>query len=86
MSGPQPSIDMLRGAQLAAAQIDKRGAVEGTHITVIRVDDRANPTPGIKVAHTALSRGIVGVIRRFNSSVGVKTLSIYRGAGITCRW
>jgi branched-chain amino acid transport system substrate-binding protein len=85
MTGPQAStgIDMLRGAQLAASQINAGGGVDGKQIQIVPADDRADPSTGIRVAHRMIARGVVGVIGPFNSSVGVKNLPIYRRAGVT---
>ena len=38
--------DMLRGAQLAAMQVNARGGVLGRTIKVVGVDDRADPALG----------------------------------------
>jgi branched-chain amino acid transport system substrate-binding protein len=85
MTGAQAStgIDMLRGAQLAASAINAQGGVSGHQITIVKADDRADPSTGVKVAHQMVADGVSAVIGPFNSSVGVKNLPIYRSAGVT---
>ena len=85
MTGAQAStgIDMLRGAQLAASAINAQGGVSGRQITIVKADDRADPSTGVKVAHQMVSDGVSAVIGPFNSAVGVKNLPIYRSAGVT---
>lgn len=85
MSGAQAStgIDMFRGAQLAANQLNAAGGVDGVKIQLVRADDEASPSAGVTVARRMLSRHVFGVIGPFNSSVGVKNLPIYRAAGVS---
>jgi branched-chain amino acid transport system substrate-binding protein len=85
MTGAQAStgIDMLHGAQLAASALNAQGGVSGHQITIVKADDRADPSTGVKVAHQMVSQGVSAVIGPFNSSVGVKNLPIYRSAGVT---
>jgi branched-chain amino acid transport system substrate-binding protein len=85
MSGAQAStgIDMFRGAQLAANQLNANGGVDGVKIQLVRADDKASASTGESVAHKMVSKHVFGVIGPFNSGVGVKNLSIYRGAGVS---
>lgn len=84
MSGSQAStgIDMLRGAQLAAGQLDSGTGVLGRKVKVVRADDGADPSQGVVVAKAMIARSVTAVVGPFNSSVGVKVLPLYRGAGI----
>jgi branched-chain amino acid transport system substrate-binding protein len=84
MSGEEAStgLDMLRGAQLAAARLNARGGVLGRHVVMVAGDDRADPATGAKVARRLLRSGISAVIGPFNSSVGLRALPIYRAAGL----
>jgi branched-chain amino acid transport system substrate-binding protein len=84
MSGPQAATgrDMLRGAKLAATDINARGGVARMRVEVRAADDAADPSRGRAVARRMVDRGVVGVVGPFNSSVGVKSLPVYRAAGI----
>jgi branched-chain amino acid transport system substrate-binding protein len=84
MSGPQAvtGIDMLRGAKLAATDLNARGGIEGRRVVVKAADDAADPARGRAVARRMVDRDVAGVVGPFNSSVGVKSLPVYRAAGI----
>jgi branched-chain amino acid transport system substrate-binding protein len=83
MTGAQAStgVDMFRGAQLAANQLNARGGIDGVMIRLVQADDEASPTAGVTVARRMVSDRVFSVIGPFNSSVGVKNLPIYRRAG-----
>ena len=84
MSGTEAStgLDMLRGAQLAAARLNARGGVLGRRVTLVAGDDRADPATGAKVARRLVRSGVSAVIGPFNSAVGLQALPIYRAAGL----
>src|SRR6476661_2275569 len=84
MSGPEAStgLDMLHGAQLAAAQLNSGGGVLGRRVVLVPGDDRADPTTGATVARRLVRGGVSAVIGPFNSSVGLQALPIYRAAGL----
>jgi branched-chain amino acid transport system substrate-binding protein len=84
MSGPEAStgLDMLHGAQLAAAQLNAGGGVLGRRVVLVAGDDRADPTTGASVARRLVRGGVRAVIGPFNSSVGLQALPIYRSAGL----
>jgi branched-chain amino acid transport system substrate-binding protein len=84
MTGAEAStgVDMLRGAQLAAAQLNARGGVLGRRVQLVAGDDRADPATGARVARRLVASGVSAVIGPFNSSVGLQTLPIYRAAGL----
>jgi branched-chain amino acid transport system substrate-binding protein len=84
MTGPQAStgIDMANGAQLAAAQINQGGGVDGVMLSIVRVDDQASASRAASVARRAIGAHVFAVVGPFNSSVGVVNLPIYRRAGV----
>ncbi len=84
LTGSQASNgkDMLRGAQLAAMQINARGGVLGRTIKIVGVDDKADPALGAQSVQKAKAAGAVAVIGPYNSSVGLVNLSLYEEAGI----
>ena len=84
MSGDEAStgLDMLRGAQLAAARLNAGGGVLGRRVVLAAGDDRADPATGAKVARRLVRRGVSAVVGPFNSSVGLLALPLYRAAGL----
>ena len=84
LTGSQASNgkDMLRGAQLAAMQVNARGGVLGRTIKIVGVDDKADPALGAQAVQEAKAAGAIAVIGPYNSSVGLVNLSLYEEAGI----
>ncbi len=84
LSGEQASLGrgMLKGAQLAATQLNARGGILGKQVEVIPIDDAADPATGVKAAKAAIAEGLDGIVGPYNSGVGVETLPLYRDAGL----
>ena len=74
--------DMLRGAELAADEINAAGGVDGRQIEIVPIDDAADPDTGVTAAAAAIEAGLDGVVGPYNSGVGIKTLPLYVEAGI----
>ncbi|MEY3732843.1 MAG: hypothetical protein RL347_202 [Actinomycetota bacterium] len=74
--------DMLRGAQLAAKQVNARGGVLGRKVKIVGVDDKADPNLAAQAVQKARAAGAVAVIGPYNSSVGLVNLSLYEQAKI----
>jgi len=83
-TGDQASngLDMLRGVQLAAREFNASGGFYGRKVRVIRANDKANPDIAVSVARKAVKSGAVAVIGPYNSSVGLKNLSVYTKAKV----
>ena len=79
LSGAQAANgqDMLRGAQLAAKQINARGGVLGRTIRITAVDDEADPAEAAAAVKQAIKAKAVAVVGPYNSGVGVKNLPTY---------
>lgn len=84
ISGDQTSngVDMLRAAQLAAADANADGGVLGKQIEVVPIDDKADPSIAQQVASDAIDKGIFAVIGPYNSSVGIENLDDYINANV----
>ncbi len=84
LSGSQSSTgqDILRGARLAAEQINRAGGVNGQLIQLVPADDQADPARALPVANRAAARGAVAVVGPYNSSVGVRNLPRYDDLGV----
>lgn len=74
--------DMLRGAQLAAKEVNALGGVLGRKVTIVGVDDKADPDLAAQAVQKAKAAGAVAVIGPYNSSVGLVNLSLYEDARI----
>jgi branched-chain amino acid transport system substrate-binding protein len=84
LSGEQSVLGkgMLKGAQLAAAQLNDDGGILGKEVEVVPIDDAADPAKGVKAAKSAIAAGLDGVVGPYNSGVGIETLPLYLKAGL----
>jgi len=83
LTGAQASNGMARGVQLAVDQINASGGIKGRKITLIKLDDKADPTLALSMVTAAQKAGAVAVVGPYNSSVGLINLPKYVAAGIT---
>lgn len=84
LSGDQANIGkgMLKGARLAAKQINADGGIGGKDVEIIPIDDAADPETGVEAATAAIAEGLDGVVGPYNSGVGAETLPLYVDAGL----
>ncbi|MFM7069161.1 MAG: branched-chain amino acid ABC transporter substrate-binding protein, partial [Actinomycetes bacterium] len=84
LSGDQRATGrgMLRGAQLAAAELNRAGGVLGKRVVVVPIDDAADPARGVAAAKRAIASGLDAVVGPYNSGVGLRTLPLYIEAGL----
>ena len=84
MSGSQSAtgIDMWRGAELVAEQVNASGGVLGRPIQLVQIDDRADPKTAAATAARSIAQHVVAVIGPYNSAVGLVNLPIYLRAGV----
>jgi branched-chain amino acid transport system substrate-binding protein len=84
MTGAQAStgIDMADGAQLAVAQINAAGGVDGVQLKLLKLDDKATAAGGVAAERKAVAAHAFAVVGPFNSSVGVANLPLYKKAGL----
>lgn len=69
--------DQLRGAQLAAIQINAAGGVLGKKIKIVGIDDQAEPDQAKAAVKATKKAGAHIVVGPYNSGVGVVNLPIY---------
>ena len=74
--------DQLRGARLAAAQLNAAGGVLGHRIKIVAINDKANPNLAASSVTKAVKAGAEFVVGPYNSSVGVINLPMYLKKGI----
>lgn len=84
LSGEQSVLGegMLKGAELAATQLNEDGGILDRQVEVVPIDDAADPATGVKAAKSAIAAGLDGVVGPYNSGVGVETLPLYLDAGL----
>ena len=84
LTGAQSNIGrgMLNGARMAADELNADGGVDGRMITIVEIDDQADPETGVSAATEAIAEGLRGVVGPYNSSVGSATLPLYIDAGL----
>jgi ABC-type branched-subunit amino acid transport system substrate-binding protein len=84
LSGEQEILGqgMLKGAELAAAQLNEKDGILGRKVKVVPIDDAADPEVGVKAAEAAIGEGLDGVVGPYNSGVGVETLPLYIKDGL----
>ena len=75
-------IGMLNGAELAADAINEAGGINGKTVTIVPIDDAADPDTGVAAAKKAIESGLDAVVGPYNSGVGAETLPLYIDAGI----
>lgn len=85
LSGEQSVLGegMLKGAELAATQLNDEDGILGKQVEVVPIDDAADPATGVKAAKSAIAEGLDGIVGPYNSGVGVETLPLYIKAGLT---
>ena len=84
LSGEQSVLGqgMLKGAQLAASELNEGDGILGKKVEVVPIDDAADPETGVKAAEAAIEEGLDGIVGPYNSGVGVETLPLYIEAGL----
>lgn len=84
LSGEQSTLGkgMLKGAELAASQLNEKSGIEGKQVEVVPIDDAADPAIGVKAAKAAIADGLDGIVGPYNSGVGIETLPLYIKAGL----
>jgi len=84
LSGEQSVLGtgMLKGAELAADRLNKKGGIEGKEVEIVPIDDAADPETGVEAAEEAIDDGLDGIVGPYNSGVGVETLPLYIDAGL----
>ena len=84
LSGEQAILGkgMLKGAELAAAQLNAQSGILGRQVEIVPIDDAADPETGVQAAKSAIAAGLDGVVGPYNSGVGIETLPLYLKAGL----
>lgn len=73
---------MLKGAQMAANEINESGGLLDREVEIIPIDDAGDAKTGVEAANTAIDEGLDGVVGPYNSGVGIETLPLYVDDGL----
>lgn len=66
------------GAELAAAQINDEGGIDGKQVEIVVEDDKGDSNEAVNVANKFVSdKSILGVVGHFNSSATLATAPVY---------
>jgi branched-chain amino acid transport system substrate-binding protein len=84
LTGEQSTLGkgMLKGAELAATQLNDENGIQGKQVEIVPIDDAADPATGVKAAKAAIADGLDGIVGPYNSGVGIETLPLYIKAGL----
>jgi branched-chain amino acid transport system substrate-binding protein len=84
LSGEQSTLGkgMLKGAELAATQLNEGDGILGKQVEVVPIDDAADPATGVKAAKAVIADGLDGIVGPYNSGVGIETLPLYIKSGL----
>lgn len=80
LSGDQAQVgeDMVRGVEVAVAEINANGGLLGHKVELIKLDDRADPKEATSAAsRLAANQDVVGVIGHLNSGSSIPASAIY---------
>lgn len=80
MSGTQAQYGQAfkNGAELAAAQINEAGGIDGKQVEIVVQDDKGDSNEAVNVANKFVSdKSILAVVGHFNSSATLATAPVY---------
>jgi branched-chain amino acid transport system substrate-binding protein len=84
LSGDQAYFgkNLLTGVKYAADQFKFTGALAGSKVEVVALDDGADPAQGVTVAKKFVAQNVDAVVAHFNSGVTLAAQPIYSAANI----
>lgn len=71
---------LLDGVEYGADRFEFSGALAGSTVELVALDDAADPAQGVTVAQRFIAEGFDGVVANFNSGVTMATMPIYNEA------
>ena len=83
-TGPNASFgaQLKQGAEVAAAELNAKGGLNGQQIQLVFGDDASDPKQGVSVANKMVGDGVKLVIGHFNSGVTIPASLVYAEHGI----
>ena len=84
ITGPNAAFgaQLRQGAEMAAADINARGGINGQKIEIVIGDDVSKPEQGVSVANKLVGDGVKFVIGHFNSGVTLPASNVYAENGM----
>jgi len=84
ITGPNAvfGLQLQKGAEQAAADINAAGGINGEQIKVELGDDASDPKQGVSVANKFVADGVQFVIGHYNSGVSIPVSDVYAENGI----
>jgi branched-chain amino acid transport system substrate-binding protein len=84
ITGPNAAFgaQLQKGAEMAAADINAAGGINGEQIQIVVGDDVSDPKQGISVANKFVADGVKYVVGHFNSGVSIPASEVYAENGI----
>jgi len=85
LTGPQAFFGTTwqNGMKLYFDEINAKGGIKGRKISLVQLDDKADPKEGTLVAQKFCDdKGVIAVIGHFNSCVTIPTMDVYSGCGM----
>jgi branched-chain amino acid transport system substrate-binding protein len=84
MTGPNAAFgaQLKNGAEMAAADINAKGGINGQKIEIVIGDDASDPKQGVSVANKFVGDGVKFVVGHFNSGVTIPASTVYAENGI----
>ena len=84
LTGPNAvfGAQLRNGAEMAAADINAKGGINGQQITLVFGDDVSKPDQGVSVANKFVGDGVKFVIGHYNSGVTMPASTVYAENGI----
>jgi len=84
LTGPNAAFgaQLKNGAEMAAADINAKGGINGQKIELVFGDDVSKPDQGVSVANKFVGDGVKFVVGHFNSGVTMPASTVYAENGI----
>ena len=84
LTGPNAAFgaQLKNGAEMAAADINAKGGINGQKIELVFGDDQSDAKQGVSVANKFVGDGVKFVIGHFNSGVTMPASTVYAENGI----
>ena len=84
ITGPNATFgaQLKQGSEMAAADINAKGGINGQKIELVFGDDASKPEQGVAVANKMVGDGVKFVIGHFNSGVTMPASTVYAENGV----
>ncbi|MEW9673035.1 ABC transporter substrate-binding protein [Ammoniphilus sp. 3BR4] len=70
------------GIEMAVAEVNEKGGIQGKKIEIVKIDDQGNPTVSVNAAHKVINEGVTAVFATPLSTTTLATLEAFNQAKI----